>query len=934
MRLLSVTLRNYRMHRELTVSFDGSLTVIGGPNEAGKSTVIEAVHRALFLRSRASGEVLESMRSNVHAGHPAVELTFACGGSTYTVTKQFTGAATAPTMLTVSGGAVLRNEEAEKKLRHLVAAEQIQGRNVEDRLRMQWAHLWVWQGTAGDSPLATGLEEPLGRLRERLGNLEEAAVMESRVDAGVGQAVAEVQAQRTKVDGTPKADSPLGRADAAVEEAGRRVAAARATIATLEAAVATIARADGTVAESDKSLAARRREQEETERSIREAQALEVLRAGQQAAATAAAERLETLTEGDRQICACDDRISAIEARRRPAAEEERAAVTALVAAEDRLAAARDAARDGRQKHAELSELAELYRQAEHLEQRRAERNGLAGRCGRIAAMRTEADDLERRCVALPAVTAEHLTELGGLERQRDAAQAKLDAIATRVELISGSRTARLGDLDLSAGDPQTITSAAELRIEDAVLRITPGGGTSLAEAMRLRDAAAAALDMRLREIAITDVDEARRVQPLRQTLESALMAKRTAITDLGGDQADRELAALDREITALEAEAAGPERSGFTRPAGVDAATVALKAVADRLREVGQAMGVAAAAEQAAEQLLAEARVRRDAAAQVNREIDLALRDVKVRRDVLVEEHGEDRAQAIAAATQHRAAVDAELAATEAAIQRLQPELLRQTAERLTRAIDKLATARQTALADRAIAIERLRSEGTLDPRDDLAQALAAEQVARAAQRQAAREARAYALLARLFAEKRAEIESRFVAPLASRVAEYLTCVFGPATTVSVGYSSSAAGGKAFTGFALSRPEYGGVPVPFDRLSGGAREQTAAAFRLAMAEILAAEHGGCLPVVFDDAFVNSDQSRIAAVQAMLDLAASRGLQVIVLSCNHRDYDGLGAEVVELSREMGSRLAPGARGGDAGADVREQAEGSSAGTRE
>ena len=62
MRLLSVTLRNYRMHRELTVSFDGSLTVIGGPNEAGKSTIIEAVHRALFLRSRVSGEVLESMR--------------------------------------------------------------------------------------------------------------------------------------------------------------------------------------------------------------------------------------------------------------------------------------------------------------------------------------------------------------------------------------------------------------------------------------------------------------------------------------------------------------------------------------------------------------------------------------------------------------------------------------------------------------------------------------------------------------------------------------------------------------------------------------------------------------------------------------------------------------------------------------------------------
>lgn len=34
----------------------------------------------------------------------------------------------------------------------------------------------------------------------------------------------------------------------------------------------------------------------------------------------------------------------------------------------------------------------------------------------------------------------------------------------------------------------------------------------------------------------------------------------------------------------------------------------------------------------------------------------------------------------------------------------------------------------------------------------------------------------------------------------------------------------------------------------------------------------------------------------------MLDLAASRGLQVVVLSCNPADYDGLGAMAVRLSR--------------------------------
>ena len=90
MRLISVTVNNYRIHKEQTVAFHAARTVIGGPNESGKSTIIEAVHRALFLRSRTTGSVLESMQSEFHPGHPAVTLVFESGGETCTITKQFT----------------------------------------------------------------------------------------------------------------------------------------------------------------------------------------------------------------------------------------------------------------------------------------------------------------------------------------------------------------------------------------------------------------------------------------------------------------------------------------------------------------------------------------------------------------------------------------------------------------------------------------------------------------------------------------------------------------------------------------------------------------------------------------------------------------------------------------------------------------------------
>ena len=73
-----------------------------------------------------------------------------------------------------------------------------------------------------------------------------------------------------------------------------------------------------------------------------------------------------------------------------------------------------------------------------------------------------------------------------------------------------------------------------------------------------------------------------------------------------------------------------------------------------------------------------------------------------------------------------------------------------------------------------------------------------------------------------------------------------------------------------------------------------------AAAVRLAMAEILAADHDGCLPLVFDDAFAYTDPERVQFLQRMLDLAALRGLQVIVLTCTPDDYSGLGASEIRI----------------------------------
>ena len=74
-------------------------------------------------------------------------------------------------------------------------------------------------------------------------------------------------------------------------------------------------------------------------------------------------------------------------------------------------------------------------------------------------------------------------------------------------------------------------------------------------------------------------------------------------------------------------------------------------------------------------------------------------------------------------------------------------------------------------------------------------------------------------------------------------------------------------------------------------------REQLAAALRLALAEVLQPAYDNCLPLIFDDAFTNSDQQRLQGLQQMLRRGVDNGLQLILLSCKPDDYQALAAEL-------------------------------------
>lgn len=115
MRLLDLTLRRVRRHRELQLAFSPGLTPVGGAHESGKSTLVEALHKGLFLKATATGRGVEELRSRLHPGRPEVEIGFEAAGQRWTLRKRFAGSS-GTCQLSHGGGLNLSGAAAAEQL--------------------------------------------------------------------------------------------------------------------------------------------------------------------------------------------------------------------------------------------------------------------------------------------------------------------------------------------------------------------------------------------------------------------------------------------------------------------------------------------------------------------------------------------------------------------------------------------------------------------------------------------------------------------------------------------------------------------------------------------------------------------------------------------------------------------------------------------------
>ena len=527
----------------------------------------------------------------------------------------------------------------------------------------------------------------------------------------------------------------------------------------------------------------------------------------------------------------------------------------------------------------------------------------LAERDKKVAARRGELAELEAQLAKLPKVDKAKLNRILKLESDRSNAHSALQAMATGLEVVASDQPVSAGGQSIKIGQRQILMEDTELQIGAAIrLRVQPGGGTSLTDARKTEADARQNLQAVLDALGLQSVAVATEVHARRDELGGRIKAAHAELDGLGAENLAEELQVAQNELTAATAnvERLAALVNEAETPADIATAKALMKALAAKLGE--------------AEDREAEAKYLRDRSAKALDSADEKLREkrteteqqrlklngLKAQLELLVKTHGDDQARSLAlhdiqsdqVATQHR------LKITTDAIAALQPELLEGDQTRIARAIKERTGEQGDARTQMAVAKAALSSDGSEDPASELT---AAEVRARSAREQwvvVQRRSQAVALLHQLFQEEQRGLAEQFTQPLADKISAYLQCLFGAGVRAQVDREDN-----EFTGLRLLRPGLANAPFGFDTLSGGAREQTAAAVRLAMAELLAADYDGCLPVVFDDAFAYSDPERVNQLQRMLDLAATRGLQIIVLTCNPTDYAALGAKTVALRSE-------------------------------
>ncbi|MFM0725740.1 AAA family ATPase [Paraburkholderia strydomiana] len=861
MKLQSIAIQEFKQFSGRLVIDDlqPGLNLFTGPNEAGKSTIAEAV-RAVFLERYKASHLKDLLPWGKASGQPSVEVSFELDGAQCRLSKQFVTRQRCELRI---GQAVFGEDEAEDKLAALLGFS----RAARGPLKAENAGvpglLWVQQGSTQEVRDSTG--HAAQYLRDALSQLSG-----GNESAGEDALIAAVQRELRQLltARTQKSTGPLAEAET--------------TLAAL-------------IAERDELEQQRQQFDENIERLATQQEAFDDTQRKRpwelhEQKAVLAQQRADAAAELERSLQGLAQSLQVSEAELALSLQQEQGAaeLEAAVARErQQLDAARANVSAAQTEHAQASGGVAQFEQAFAEASRALELANaavtVADLRSQIGFYRTESERLEAAIAAagkandavLEAAREAAAVEIDEAKRKRLATldgeltllRARTEAAMTRIEYrLNGALTV----------DGEQLTGEGVLRVDDerliglgelGELRVIPGVSDLSAQLAELASLEAQHAQL-LQALGVASLGEAEARYEKWKTLV-AQQKSQAKILDVHAPQG------IDALRAALASAAARLQASN-ERLAGLPDVSAA-----PPLDEARRNADIARDALEAARKVLTQAAEKRSTgmattdslAAQLQRK-EAQLNDDAYRRN---------RARWQTKIVEQRVQVDALRKQREGRERELEAARLDDPAAEAKRyhASAELARSEQH---ERQVRITHLRSQLETVGASGLGERLAAldarvEQATRRKDELGLR-ASALSLLDEVLVDERDAAVAQLRAPLTERLGHYLKRIF-PQSTIELGDDLSPA--------TLDRH---GRADTLDALSFGTREQLGILTRLAYADLLKASGRPTL-LMLDDAAVHTDAARRDAIKRALIDAATRH-QILVFTCHPELWDDLG----------------------------------------
>ena len=878
---------------------EDGLNVVVGPNEMGKSTLLDALRAVLFEKYSSKAQPIVALQNDRNQAAPVVELAFDLNDGLYRITKRFIKKPYA--RLSCPDGRSLEGDAAEETLRDLLDFDEPGKTGAKPDTLGMWNVLWVQQGQSfgaldlsesARSSLHTALESEVG------------TVLGGRRGRALPQAIEKQLSEL--ITGTT--NRPRG--------------AYKALIDSVE-----------TVCQDLDDLRTRRQDLTQTLNDLESAQeTLERLSTGDRDQADQ--KELEEARQRHSQIAELEARIVAasteLELRKRTLDQAKQASVirrqlkadikseeAALQKAEKRLAEVREQERearsrvdalrvDVRQAEAAVTKADETvfrHRRVLGAVERQARLRDLEGRHEKAESAEKRQREAQQAAAAI-LVTDEAIEAIRKAAQRLETVQSRLNAAAT---LISFDMTADgVSGIEVD-GEPLTVDRPSVQAVEPVTITVPDRGRITVEPAIKDRDKlllqqrdATTALREALGAAGTISVPDAEQQSAKRQKLlqdaelarqGAELHAPATADYEAGAQALSDYIGGL-RQV--LKRETSELNLQGL--PTRQEAET-ALRTAQDQADDARSAVDTARAALGGPEDALSE--LQTEIGTSQGRHDESKDRLKKLQGEVAQEEENRSDIDLQSAAEAARAAVSEQ----ETAIARLEAQRTDGTLPQLTARIDRLEKALQDRREKRGKLKETIAglqshveaAEGAgLD--EAIGQKARELELMKEEKGRQDREVQVLSLLLSTLRGAEQDAKEQFLSPVLNRVRPYLQLLF-PGADIRIDENLHIAGVVRDAGYEEA----------FNHLSMGTQEQIAVLVRLAFAEMLV-EQGHAATVVLDDALVFSDDRRMGRIFDILNMTA-RNVQVIVFTCREQLFEGLGGRQLSLEPAGSEELA-------------------------